>query len=169
VQMDQAIPLEQRQQGLALATQMEASENQTRMAAMTAATPPRPTRPATVRPTAVPPSTPGVSYTPPPIAGDPTPAAVTPPPARVTPPRPATATPAAASTGGWRVQLGAFGNRANAQALWSRLSAQLPGAQPVYAAAGSVIRLQAGPYASRAAAEAACAAVRPQACFATAR
>jgi hypothetical protein len=43
----------------------------------------------------------------------------------------------------------------------------LPGLQPVFARAGNVIRLQAGPLASRAAADRACASVRSggQACF----
>ena len=169
VQMDQAIPLEQRQEGLALAAAMERSEAQARVAAMTAGTPARPNVPASVRPADIPVSQPGVTYVPPPVGADPAtmPAAVAPPvPAPVVAPVAAAPRPA---TGNWRVQLGAFSNRDNAQAMWGRVSARLGNAQPTYVAAGNVVRLQAGPYASRAAAEAACAGVRPNACFAVSR
>ncbi|MEQ1688038.1 MAG: SPOR domain-containing protein [Sphingopyxis sp.] len=43
------------------------------------------------------------------------------------------------------------------------------GATPSYIAAGSIVRLQAGPYASRAAAERVCATLNPQPCFAISR
>lgn len=175
VQMDQNIPLEIRRQGLQLAQQLEQSEGQARLAAMTSSLPPAaPNQPSNIRIATVPPSGPGVTYTPPPVGVDParlppvTTAAVTPQP-RVVPPAAATPRPAPAAAGNWRVQLGAFSNRANAQALWSRLSSRLVGAQPNYVAAGNVTRLQAGPYASRAAAESACAAVRPNGCFAVQR
>ncbi len=76
---------------------------------------------------------------------------------------------AAAATGAWRVQLGAFSKRASAEALFERLSASsaLAGRRPFYVAAGAVTRLQAGPFESRAAAAAACAALsaKGQACF----
>ncbi len=220
VQMDQAIPLEQRQQGLAMAQQMEVSEGQARLAAMTATQPTRATPTPTVRPTALPPSQPSTTYAPPPMDGGmvamgtagappgatmppvptytpgatyagtpdytsgpanrspqvaaPVPAHHTaPPPARVATPAPAPARAAApapaAASGAWRIQLGAFSDRGRAQALWSGLAGRLSGAQPVYAAAGNVVRLQAGPYATRASAEHACATIRPQACFAVAR
>lgn len=176
VQMDQHIPLEQRQQGIALAEAMERSEGQARVAAMTAASAPRTAPPSPIRPAALPPSAPGVSYTPPPVGSDPAdttnsgpiytpytppPTATAPPPA----PAPVRSAPPAASSGSWRVQLGAFTTRANAQALWSRLSGRMAGAQPSYVAAGNVVRLQAGPYASRAAAISVCASIRPQPCF----
>lgn len=182
VQMDQHIPLEQRQQGLQLAEAMARSEGQARVAAMTAAAPatrPTSTRPSPIRPAALPPSAPGVSYTPPPIGADPATSATPansapvytpyPGPAPVTAPppaRPAATPPApAATSGAWRVQLGAFSARASATALWSRLSARMNGATPSYIAVGNVVRLQAGPYATRAAAERVCASVRPQPCF----
>ena len=57
----------------------------------------------------------------------------------------------------WRVQLGAFSSQANAQTQWGRVRARLSGAQPTYTRAGSVVRLQAGPYAGRAEAQRACA------------
>ena len=197
VQMDQHIPLEQRQQGLALAQTMEQTEGQARMAAMTTTAPPAPTRAPTVRPATVPQSQPGVSYTPPPVSRPTEVASLPPsgptgaddvgpglsatagvnvhqgvPPAVRAPVRsgiPAAAaatpvarrsTPATAASGAWRIQLGAFGERSRATALWSRVSGRLGDAEPTYVAAGSVTRLQAGPYASRSAAQSACAAVR---------
>lgn len=85
---------------------------------------------------------------------------------RPAPPRPAPAAAASpARSGAWRIQLGAFSTRARAQSLWTSLSGRLDGATPDYVAAGNVVRLQAGPYANRAEAERACAAIRPAACF----
>lgn len=212
VQMDAAIPMEQRRQGLALAEAMEVSEGQARLAAMTATVPPRrPALPATVRPTDVPPSAAGATYAPPPVdppaapvvasapaASAPViaaPAATQPPvgegelrpglsatrgsgaPAVAAPvraaPAPVATRPAPAASparsGAWRIQLGAFSTRARAQSLWSSLSGRLDGATADYVAAGNVVRLQAGPYASRAEAERACAAIRPAACFPVSR
>ena len=77
------------------------------------------------------------------------------------PPPPA----ALAATGKWRVQLGAFGQRKSAEALFARLAPKLGGRQAYYVSAGAVIRLQAGSFESRAAASAACARLAPQACF----
>jgi TPR repeat protein len=75
----------------------------------------------------------------------------------------ATAAPAkakAAASGNWRIQLGAFSRRSNAEALFKKASAKaaLAGREPFYVAAGAVTRLQVGPFESRAAAEAACRA-----------
>lgn len=68
---------------------------------------------------------------------------------------------AAPASGGWRIQLGAFSQRSNAEALFKRLSAKeaLAGRQPFYVAAGTVTRLQVGPFESKAAAAAACKTV----------
>jgi TPR repeat protein len=75
----------------------------------------------------------------------------------------------ASVTGGWRVQLGAFGQRAAAEALFRKLSsgAPLAGKQSFLIPVGAVTRLQAGPFESRAAAASACAALsaRGQPCF----
>jgi TPR repeat protein len=82
--------------------------------------------------------------------------------------RPAAPAPAAAAGGRWRVQLGAFGSAANAQRAWAGLRGRLgAGLQPQYVAAGAVTRLQAGPLASRAAADRVCAAAKAAgaACF----
>lgn len=71
-----------------------------------------------------------------------------------------TAAPAAA--GPWRVQLGAFSVRANAETLWSRLRAraELAGRERLLVPAGRVTKLQAGGYPTRAAADAACRTLR---------
>ncbi|MEA3008323.1 MAG: uncharacterized protein QOJ91_15 [Sphingomonadales bacterium] len=83
--------------------------------------------------------------------------------------RPAPAPAQAAAAGGrWRVQLGAFGSAGGAQRAWAGLRGRLgAGLQPNYVAAGAVTRLQAGPLASRAAADRVCAAARAagSACF----
>jgi TPR repeat protein len=80
----------------------------------------------------------------------------------------AIATATAAARGVWRVQLGAFSTRVAAEGLFRKLSATpaLAGRQPYYVAVGAITRLQAGPFESRASASAACAKLRPQACFA---
>lgn len=79
--------------------------------------------------------------------------------AKTPPPAPVTA------SGKWRIQLGAFSQRKSAEALFAKLSAKLPGRQAYLIPAGAVVRLQAGPFESRAAAAAACARLAPQACF----
>ena len=87
-------------------------------------------------------------------------------------PRPAPGSahvPTAASvpaTGAWRIQLGAFSQRASAETLFRKLSGSLAGHQAFYVPVGSITRLQAGPYPTRAAAQAACSALKGQACFA---
>ena len=93
--------------------------------------------------------------------------------AKKAPPTPkpaATATASASARGVWRVQLGAFGQRSSAEALFRKLSSgpALAGRQSYLIPVGSVVRLQAGPFESRASASAACAmlAKSGQACFA---
>jgi cell division septation protein DedD len=63
--------------------------------------------------------------------------------------------------GGWMIQLGAFSQRGAAEALYQRLSGKpaLAGRNPYYVASGAVTRLQVGPFASKAAAAAACSAI----------
>ncbi|HET7606549.1 MAG TPA: SPOR domain-containing protein [Sphingomicrobium sp.] len=69
-------------------------------------------------------------------------------------------TPAAAS-GNWRIQLGAFSHRSNAETLYKKVSDKtvLDGRKPFYVAAGAVTRLQVGPFESKAAAQSACNAL----------
>jgi cell division septation protein DedD len=71
------------------------------------------------------------------------------------------------ASGAWRVQLGAFGVAGNAQGLWARLktNAAFAGRQPFYVPAGKLTKLQAGPFATRAEAQAACAKLGGQACI----
>ena len=84
-----------------------------------------------------------------------------------TPPKSAPA-PAAAkpASGNWRIQLGAFSQRGNAEALYKKVAGKsvLSGRSPFYVSAGSVTRLQVGPFESKSAAQAACNALGV-ACF----
>ena len=75
-----------------------------------------------------------------------------------------TSPPPASSGSGWRVQLGAFGTRGAAQALFARLGPKLGGAQAYYIPVGAMTRLQAGPF-GKAEAAATCARLKPQPCF----
>lgn len=83
------------------------------------------------------------------------------------PPASPPARAAAAPSGAWRIQLGAFSQRRSAEALYHKLSgaAALAGRSPFYVPAGAVTRLQVGPFTSRAAAQAACNALKGQPCF----
>lgn len=67
-------------------------------------------------------------------------------------------TPTPTASGGWRVQLGAFGVAANADALWNRVKSrpELAGHARVLVRAGTVAKLQAGGFAGEAEAKAAC-------------
>lgn len=75
--------------------------------------------------------------------------------AEISPPK---ATPAPIASGNWRIQLGAFSQRANAEALYKRVSgkAALSGRKPIYVASGQVTRLQLGPFETKSAADSAC-------------
>jgi len=78
----------------------------------------------------------------------------------VAPPSPARVM-AQSMGGNWRIQLGAFSQRGGAEALYQRVAgkAALSGRSPYYIASGPVTRLQVGPFASKAAAAAACGAI----------
>ena len=106
-QMDKLIPLQQRQQGLALARDMEGKA------------PPRPTPVAgAIGKATVPPSNSAMQST---LAAPP-PRGAAPVRTPQTPVRVATPAPAPAGQGrGWRVQLGAFSTAANAQRQWQGL------------------------------------------------
>lgn len=68
VQLDNLIPLDQRQAGLAMIPEMEKSEQRERLAAVNAAAPTAPTpAPSPVKSASLPASVPGTSYTPPPV------------------------------------------------------------------------------------------------------
>lgn len=190
-QMDEYIPLDQRQQGVAMSGEIQAQADATRARQMAsvdlgtqvpAGTPAAPAR--AKAPTVASasdavsaagrvagtdsPATAGADYTrrTPTPSSAPAPAPVkvqtsTPPQVAAVPPKPApAATPAA--TGKWRIQLGAFGQLSNADALWNRLKArpELAGHPRLNVKAGAVTKLQAGGYASQAAAQAACAKLK---------
>ena len=89
------------------------------------------------------------------------PKAAAPKPAPAPATKPATKPAPAAATGTWRVQLGAFGVAANADAAWSRAKArpELAGHSRINVKTGAVTKLQAGGFASREAASRACAAL----------
>jgi uncharacterized protein len=132
--MDAVMPLDQRLKGVELARQMATAK---KAPAPSPATPKMAAKPA--------PAAPKVAV------------------AKPTPPQPAIKSPVTAS-GSWRIQLGAFGQRKSAEALYGKLSGRL-GRQAYYIPVGAMVRLQAGPFESRAAAAAACARLAPQPCF----
>jgi len=199
-QMDQYVPMEQRQQAVQLASELQSQADATRARQLAAvdlgsavpspapavspvqAVPLRGPNPASsqdavnaarrtsgtdspatagadyARPAvAAPPPRPVVKAAPAPVSSSPPPRVATAPP----PPRPvAASTPApAAAAGGWRVQLGAFGVTANANAMWNRVRTrpELAGHPRVDLRAGAVTKLQAGGFASEAEARGACA------------
>ena len=196
-QMDEFIPIDQRQQGVALASELSAQAEAVRarqLAAVdlgstvpTGAAPVRTAAAVRAPPSTAPsivsaetavasaaraaggesPRSAGADYTRPTTAPMPFPAPIriaAPAPVRIAAPAPvpapgATVQPAPAASGAWRVQLGAFGVSANADAAWNRVRSrpELTGHPRINTRAGSVIRLQAGGFASEAAAKAACA------------
>lgn len=167
-QMDQYISPEDRQRGTALAERYAAQEKIARSGLSPASPPPisatGPSRPAprTVTPvarTTVPAST--VSPAPVPQRAVPERAPAPAPRVAAKPAPKPVQKPAAkpvAGSGKWRIQLGAFRDRGNAETLWGKVRGKLGGAQPSYVTAGPVTRLQAGGFASRADATRACAA-----------
>jgi TPR repeat protein len=133
--MDAAMTLEQRQKGVALAQAMVAGPKKTA---------PLPETKVASKP--APPKS---------VATKTAPA----------PTKPAPAKPVVAASGKWRIQLGAFGQRKSAEALFGKLSGKLGGRQAYNVPAGALVRLQDGPNESRGAASAACASLAPQPCF----
>ncbi len=176
-QMDQFIPLEQRQQGLAMARDLEASAQRPQFAQIPTSAPtqsvkrpPRAPEPP-IRVEELPASSPEPVMAEkmvekPAMIEKPVKTAVAKPEMMKAKPaaKPATApTPVATSGPAWRVQLGAFSDQGNARALWGKLQgrvAALGGLQPYFVKAGTVMRLQAGPIAGKAAAERVCASVK---------
>ncbi|MGY4397894.1 hypothetical protein ACVWZA_003091 [Sphingomonas sp. UYAg733] len=155
-QMDQYIPQDQRQRGLVLARQYETEYARPQL-------PPEISGSGTqtaMRGADVPASSYDQSADNPPAAEVPVRAAARPKPrpaplaTQAPPPRPATA-------GGWRAQLGAFGDANNARKLWGQVAGRFAGRQPYYMKSGALTRLLVGPFGSRAEASRACAAVKP--------
>jgi len=182
-EMDKYIPDDQRQKGITLARQYEAQAGRPNYPSEVAGGGPAPARPA-ISTIDVPPSNgPGAPYPPPgktpkPPRGKPSViVAATPPPTRTVPPaipapmpspRPTPPKVAAppkpvpvATGGGWRVQLGAFGDANNAHKLWAQVGGRFPGRQASFVKSGALTRVLVGPYASKGEAASACGAVKP--------
>ncbi|MEH6662649.1 MAG: SPOR domain-containing protein, partial [Parasphingorhabdus sp.] len=169
-QMDRFIPLEDRRRAVELAGQMEQDEKRVRTAQIGGLRPVQstkpvqtaqlpPSRPALPDPASTPaPVTPGVTYAPYPTAAPAAPVATAAPIATPTPVR-----AAAATSGNWRVQLGAFGDENKARNLWTKLEGSvsaLSGLQPYLDMAGGITRLQVGPFATQAQADSVCSRVK---------
>lgn len=166
-QMDTLIPTDQRQRGLVLARQYEAEAQRPQL-------PPEISGQGSVaamRGTDLPPSNydPSVARKPEIVAlrperpqprPTPTPSRAAPAPevAAVRTPAPP---PASTGRGGWRLQLGAFGDPGNARKLGGQIGSRFPGASVTYVKAGALTRVMVGPYGSRSAAAAACRSVKP--------
>ena len=91
-QLDQLIPLEQRQRGLAMLPAMEKSETQTRLSAVSAGAPTAPAKPkpSPIQTASLPASVPAATYAPPPVivpTPAPAPAPAAPVPAPAAPPK----------------------------------------------------------------------------------
>ncbi|MXO94950.1 sporulation protein [Erythrobacter aquimaris] len=156
-QMDEYIPLEQRQQAQPLAASLKAEAEATRARELTAVDlalgkpptagdapqvveKPQPVTVAKAEPTS----------TPAPIAR------------AVQPKPPAPRKTAHEATGPWKVQLGAFGVPGNSERLWSRISSrgEIAGRERIERKAGNLTILLAGGYASKQEASAACASLK---------
>lgn len=187
--MDGVIPLEQRQLGVSLAGELEQKAQANRAQQFAAAdlgVKPAPTAPlrtmqagTALERTELPPSTPAPSgpvtagadfanpvviSTPKRIVGA---ASVPPKPVKSTTPPPvakpaAAPKPAPAAKGNWRIQLGAFGVKANADGLWTKVRGrpEIAGHARIDLASGSVTRLLVGGYAGQSEAAKACAALK---------
>lgn len=161
-QMDRYVSLQDRQKGLELARQYERDAGRPQIAAAAAPPATRPSGPVT--PTEVPPSTARPRSVPALPSPEPSGTGAAPPivrPApRQAPPATARAEPAARD-GGWRLQLGAFGDPGNARRLWAQVGGRFPGRQVYYVKAGRLTRVLVGPFASSAEASRACGGVSP--------
>ena len=155
-QMDEHIPLEQRQQAQPLAASLKAEADASRMRELAAVdlalgTP----APVAAKPSAGKPK-PVV------VAKAETPAAPAPVVRASSPPRAAPSKSEPATNGPWKVQLGAFGVPGNSDRLWSRISSrsEIAGHERIERKAGSLTILLAGGYASRSEASSACASLK---------
>ncbi|QDX24960.1 sporulation protein [Sphingomonas suaedae] len=168
-QMDRYISLQDRQKGLELARAYERDAGRPQVAAVP---PSRATQPPrALGRTDLPPSTayqPSRAIPSEPAAEvaetRPAPPIVRPAPKPQPKPQPAQAAQAAATPvrdGGWRVQVGAFGDPANARRIGGQAGARFPGRQIFYVKAGRLTKVLVGPFASNAEASSACRAFDP--------
>lgn len=63
--------------------------------------------------------------------------------------------------GGWRLQLGAFGDPSNARKLWSQVGSRFPGRSVSYVKSGNLTKVLVGPFGSRGEAAGACRGISP--------
>lgn len=166
-QIDQHISADQRARGLTMTDELQAKIDGKTIPAV-ASKPPAlaankapasllPRQTATAKPTPAKPA-------PVQVAAAPV-AKVAPPPAKAAPAKaaPVKAAPAKpAPSGPWRIQLGAFAERGNADVMWNRVKnrPELNGRSRMNVAAGKVTRLHAAGFASRSAAEQACSRLK---------
>lgn len=154
-QMDEYIPLDQRQQAQQLAASLKEKAEATRARELAAVDLALGTPAAVVAKHQAEPPKPGVV-----AKAEPAPAPVV----RKTPPvRPAPVQDTAAkATGPWKVQLGAFGVPGNSDRLWSKISSrgEIAGRERIERKAGKLTILLAGGYASKTEAAAACASLK---------
>lgn len=180
-QIDPYLTLADRQQGQVIARQYEADAARGGQVALALAGPqpvpaPAPAPSGGIRTADLPPSSvyqpdpplPAPSPTPtptptvrvasvPPPAPKPSPQVVAPAPA----PSPIPVRPAQVVDGGWRLQLGAFGEPGNAQKLWSQVGGRFPGRSVSFVKSGRLTLVLVGPFASQAEARGACGGVSP--------
>jgi hypothetical protein len=156
-QLDQILPIADRKRGVQIASQMAkevpaptpaADEAPQPVKTAKTAVPPKPVKTAKAKPPAQPAAKPTEKVA----------SAKAPPPK---PAKPAAIASASPAKGDWRIQLGAFSQRGNAEAQFKKVSGKsaLAGRHPYYVAAGAVTRLQVGPFETKSAAESACRTV----------
>ena len=158
-QMNEFIPIEQRQQAVQLAGELASQADATRarqLAAVDLGTQVPAGNPAATPVTAPPMRGPVVATTTPAHSPVLRPVVTPPKPAHTPAPR-----PAADSGGTWRIQLGAFGQPANANALWAKVKGrpELAGRARIDVRTGAITKLQAGGY-SPVGARAACSKLK---------
>lgn len=173
-QMDRFIPLSQRQQGITMAGNLEQSERSIKAQQLAGfdldTSPAAPVaKPVTLPPSQIPAPSPTQVASAPgaPFLNDSAPAA---PVAATTRPAVVPSTTRPAANGDFRIQLGAFGKQDGAKSLWNNLEGRvsdLQNVQPYLVTVGNVTRLQAGPFSTRAQANAMCTKVKAagQGCF----
>ncbi len=165
-QMDRYITLADRQKGLELARDYERDAARPQIAAAPPSPSRTPSRP--IAKTELPPSTaaqrpiPAEDETAPEIVETrPSPPIVRPAPRQTprTPPQQAEAP--TIRDGGWRLQIGAFGDPANARKAGAQAAGRFPGRRVFYEKAGRLTKVLIGPFASNAEASRACGPVKP--------
>lgn len=162
-QMDQYVPMAGRQTAQSLARDLEAKAAQRRSAELAALDLGTPVASPPVR-TSASAAQPRPAFVERAPRAAPASAAPAPAPVQVAQPVRVAPAPSATRKGDWRVQLGAFGVRANADRLWSKLQSDpaLSGTSKALVPGGSVTRLQAVGFYSRAEAQRACDSLKRQ-------